>query len=94
MSVNIRKSVARWRLDDMSIVQAAGRPIDSDYVFVLLIKAQQLREMKAFEEAMDLLVGTFDIEFISSIYPLESWISISGSHSDFIFIFSCRKSLQ
>ena len=61
MSVNIRKSVARWRLDDMSIVQAAGRPIDSDYVFVLLIKAQQLREMKAFEEAMDLLVGTFDV---------------------------------
>ena len=85
MSVNIRKSVARWRLDDMSIVQAAGRPIDSDYVFVLLIKAQQLREMKAFEEAMDLLVGTIDIEFISSIYQLESWTSIMGAHSDFIF---------
>ena len=36
MSVNIRRAVARWHLDDMSIVQAAGRPIDSDYVFILL----------------------------------------------------------
>ena len=42
MSVNIRRAVARWNLEDMSIVQAAGRPIDSDYVFILLVKVQQL----------------------------------------------------
>ena len=57
MSVNIRRAVARWHLDDMSIVQAAGRPIDSDYVFILLVKAQQLSDMKAFEESMDLLIA-------------------------------------
>ena len=42
MSVDIRRAVARWHLEDMSIVQAAGRPIDSDYVFILLVKVQQL----------------------------------------------------
>ena len=42
MSVDIRRAVARWHLEDMSIVQAAGRSIDSDYVFILLVKVQQL----------------------------------------------------
>jgi len=57
MSVDIRRAVARWHLEDMSIVQAAGRPIDSDYVFILLVKVQQLTDMKAFEDAMDLLMA-------------------------------------
>lgn len=58
MNVNIRRAITRWHLDDMSIVQAAGRSIDSDYVFILLVKAQQLTQMQLFEESMDLLTAT------------------------------------
>jgi hypothetical protein len=41
----------------LSIVQAAGRAIDSDYVFILLVKIDQLIQMKAFEESMPLMVA-------------------------------------
>ena len=45
MSVNVRRSVARWHLEDMTIVQAAGRNIESDYVFILLVKVQVCFQM-------------------------------------------------
>jgi len=57
MSVNVRRSVARWHLEDMTIVRAAGRTIESDYVFILLVKVQQLTQMKDFEESMALVTA-------------------------------------
>ena len=57
ISVNVKKAVLRWHLDDLTIVQAAGRTIDSDYIFVLLAKVQQLTQMKAFEESKVLLTA-------------------------------------
>ena len=56
-SLSVKKAVYRWHLDDMTIVQAAGRTIDSDYIFVLLAKVQQLTQMKAFEESTVLLTA-------------------------------------
>merc|ERR1711935_1296418 len=69
MSVNVRRSVARWNLDDLTIVQAAGRAIESDYVFILLVKAQQLTQMKDFEESMALLT---EIERVFRDKPISS----------------------
>lgn len=57
LSVNVRRCVLRWQLEDLTVVQAAGRAIDSDYVFVLLVKVQQLIEMKDFEESMALITA-------------------------------------
>ena len=41
----------------MSIVQAAGRSVESDYIFILLVKVQQIIQMKDFEESMSLLAA-------------------------------------
>ena len=41
----------------MTIVQAAGRTVESDYIFILLVKVQQIIEMKDFEESMALLAA-------------------------------------
>ena len=50
-------------------VQAAGRAIESDYVFILLVKAQQLTQMKDFEESMALLT---EIERVFRDKPISS----------------------
>ena len=58
ISVNVKKAVLRWKLEDWAIVQAAGRTIDSDFVYVMLAKVQQLIRAKVFDESKILLTAT------------------------------------